>query len=431
MFRHPFLIVLLIAAVSISPRIDIGRLETGRALQLRYEDFLMVLIFFLWFAALSIKNNNIYVSVIASPLIIYLVLAAVSTSIGIFAGWVNPVMGFFFYAKEMQYFFIFFIVLNLLKTYHDLKIAIWALLACGIANGFYVLYQIFSGQLFAASRGYYGISCIGEPSPFATGGYFLIIFIISSAFFFVVHGKIIKLLCGFSALLALIGLVGSMSRANIIAATFGIFMLLVFFVIRTERNTKFTFAFVTPIVVIPLILLIGTTWVCLGQVFPLGRMTVANIRHSFFEKRVRRIYVPAFKEFAKSPVLGLGKSSTTSFIAGTGEAHNYYLRILIEMGIPGLIAFLYLLISIVKMSLKVYKNSSFEVGKGVGLGCLLVTMSLMVASTAQDAFTPVKVNEFFWMLAGLSGVAYRLSSKEKAMQTIEYMGPKTASTFHF
>ena len=128
MFRHPFLIVLLIAAVSISPRIDIGRLETGRALQLRYEDFLMVLIFFLWFAALSIKNNNIYVSVIASPLIIYLVLAAVSTSIGIFAGWVNPVMGFFFYAKEMQYFFIFFIVLNLLKTYHDLKIAIWALL---------------------------------------------------------------------------------------------------------------------------------------------------------------------------------------------------------------------------------------------------------------------------------------------------------------
>ena len=51
MFRHPFLIVLLIAAVSISPRIDIGRLETGRALQLRYEDFLMVLIFFLWFAA--------------------------------------------------------------------------------------------------------------------------------------------------------------------------------------------------------------------------------------------------------------------------------------------------------------------------------------------------------------------------------------------
>jgi len=49
-----------------------------------------------------------------------------------------------------------------------------------------------------------------------------------------------------------------------------------------------------------------------------------------------------------------------------------------------------------------------NLGKAIGLGCLLATFSLMFASIAQDAFTPVKVNETFWTLVGLGASAYSI-----------------------
>ena len=63
------------------------------------------------------------------------------------------------------------------------------------------------------------------------------------------------------------------------------------------------------------------------------------------------------------------------------------------------------------MSLRLNKKSWFALGRAIGLGSLLATLSLMVAATAQEAFLPVKINEIYWALIGLAVSAHRLSSR--------------------
>jgi hypothetical protein len=70
------------------------------------------------------------------------------------------------------------------------------------------------------------------------------------------------------------------------------------------------------------------------------------------------------------------------------------------------------------MSLKLILNNQFALAKGLGLGCLSATLSLMIASIAQDAFLAVKVNEIFWISVGLSASAYKLNSLKDQVKIV-------------
>ena len=205
-----------------------------------------------------------------------------------------------------------------------------------------------------------------------------------------------------STVLCSIGLLASGSRANVIGGFFSSFILLLF--IARIKNIRV--AFVTGWVIF---VFLNYFAVRLPTIYRITN--VDHMRVSFFD-RARLIYLKLWDETPKyAMVFGLGKTATTMVVGGTGEAHNHYLRILIEMGILGLASFLYLLSSIIKMSSLelLNENSQFNLGKAMALGCLLVTLSLMVASIAADAFLPVKVNEAFWVLVGLTASSYRLS----------------------
>ena len=98
-----FLMLFLIAAISFSPRINLGRIDS-RALDLRLEDILMVAVAIFWFFSLLKRGNKIYVTPIVKPVILYLFIASVSTYLGILFWQTTPVKSLLCYFKEIQYF---------------------------------------------------------------------------------------------------------------------------------------------------------------------------------------------------------------------------------------------------------------------------------------------------------------------------------------
>ena len=88
-------VILLVLMIAVSPRIGVGELKYGRALELRYEDFLLIAFVYVWLLDLAVKRNLIYRSPVSKPICIYLVLATISTLIGALAGWVEPVRSLF------------------------------------------------------------------------------------------------------------------------------------------------------------------------------------------------------------------------------------------------------------------------------------------------------------------------------------------------
>ncbi len=399
---------LLIFAISISPRINFGTLGSGRSIDLRYEDILIVVIMILWFFHHMLTRRGIYLSPIFKPIFIYLSIAIISSCIGIIVWGIDPAMTFFFISKEIQYIVIFIIVANFIVKYSELSKIINVLLICSLIAGAYGLYQFVSGVFIGDAHGYYGIASIGELSSFATGGYFAIMMIISAAIFFYSNTRFIKYTSTVASILSCFALILSGSRANVVGAAFATLILLL--IIMTESRKIISYKF-RILVLAVIILSIGSTYLFVEKTTTIARVTDINHMRESFIYRAVEIYPKVWNEFKKSPIIGQGKTACSLVIGGTGEAHNHYLRILAEMGVIGLLSFLFMLLAIMKMSIKVYKNRKSDLGRAIGLSCLLCTISLMVAAIVQDAFIPVKVDEMFWLLVGLTVAVNRLNIK--------------------
>ncbi len=354
---------LLILVISISPRIHIGTLEYGKLFDLRYEDFFIIIILLSWFMYSQFTQQKLYVSPLGKYILLYLSLALFSTYIGLLMGWIEPVRAFFYYTKEVEYFLFFLIALNFVKSDKDFNVAVIAILIGGVISGCDILYQLISGNTGWQRVGfkYYGVSYIGESTPFVAGAYFSIIFFLSLLLLRAASSKIVKVISLFCIATAIIGIIGTMTRTIAAAATI-VFLIYIYFILREKGSKAKKFLFVlgiTTFVVFVSIIIYNY----LKQIeLPVGRLIdVQNAKELYRVKRWDEVFVYYLSLFPKSPVFGMGKSitGTGAELVGTslGEAHNQYIRILVEMGIIGLAVFLFMIYRILKIAYKIYQNS--------------------------------------------------------------------------
>ena len=88
----------------LSPEIIIGETQgasLGRGVTLRFEDFLLVVIGFSWFAKNAVdKELGLFLKTpLNKAILFYTVACILATGFGIIAGRVNPKTGFFFVLK--------------------------------------------------------------------------------------------------------------------------------------------------------------------------------------------------------------------------------------------------------------------------------------------------------------------------------------------
>ncbi len=426
-----YTVFLLILVISVSPRIHIGTLQYGKLLDVRYEDFLLIVLLISWFLYIQVKGRKITVSPLGKPIFLYLFLALVSTTISFLLGWIEPARAFFFLTKEVEYFLMFFATLNFIKDYKDIRIAIFGFLAGGLANGLYVLYQFLTGNIGGMADSaniyrYYGVAMLGESGPAVTGSYFTLLFLLSLTLFIFMRAGAIRSLSVMCIGLSIFGIAGSMSRTSVWAAVI-VLPLYFYLAVFLQRKRLFGKFKILMILVLLLLAVFSFSRVIFGYMadapdsFATRIIDVDNVEEQYYTGRVEDVYMDYLKVVPKNPILGLGKSITgQQNIPGVdvdyfyGEAHNQYLRILVEMGIVGLLAFIYLLSSIIKFSYNVFKDNNSYLNQAIGLVSLIYTVFLLVASLGQDVFIMARTIELYWIVIGLLMVVHRWIREQSA-----------------
>ena len=92
---------------------------------------------------------------------------------------------------------------------------------------------------------------------------------------------------------------------------------------------------------------------------------------------------------------------------------SQYPRVLIETGIIGLIAFLYLLYSILKLAISRMKSASNPYFKGLSIGFFAGFIGLLFHALGANTFIIVRIMEPFWFFTGIIAVLPALERQQQ------------------
>src|SRR3989441_10762878 len=163
---------LLIFSMLLSPELVVGDMTggggaAGRGITLRFDDFLLVVIGFVWLAKMAIQKGGapFLRTPLNGPIMFYIAAAGLATLIGVLGGRVKPMSGFFFWLKYYEYVFLYFMVVSAVTTKEEARGLVFASLVTCFLVSLFAIAQIPGGE--RASAPFEGET--GEPNTL--GGY--------------------------------------------------------------------------------------------------------------------------------------------------------------------------------------------------------------------------------------------------------------------
>jgi hypothetical protein len=412
---------LLVVAISFSPRMPLPIFIPGRRFDLRIEDIILVGLLFFWLFYLSLRPH-IYVTPLFKPLFLYLIVVAFTSGMAILFLFVSPIRPFFYFLKEFEYFLIFLLVANSIRTRSHVSKIGHLIIGAGIINALWVGFQFLTHHksplfILQAPEGVYqpryllwsyGPGLIGEISPLSTGGFFMLVFLFSLGYFFFLKTDCIKR--GLYLVLSLVFfscIVASASKICLIGSILGAGLLS--FITGNKKLPVLFFSFLLLIITA---VAFGSRYV---QIPFYGGVGIGRI--FFWEKYVSEIVNDRWPHIWR-PLLpfgyerfftGFGKGGTY-FISDyhVEEAHNHYLTVFLESGFFGLVAFIWLLVKIITLAARVHRHSEFDICRVIAGTTLAATGGLIFGAFFHDIFKPVILNELWWIFIGLTAAAYRM-----------------------
>jgi O-antigen ligase len=135
----------------------------------------------------------------------------------------------------------------------------------------------------------------------------------------------------------------------------------------------------------------------------------SSIEDSLEPSAARRvdIWKTAIEMIKDQPLWGFGYGtfpyvlgSYNGFLAGK-DAHNSYIIIAAEMGIPALLSFLFIVFIFFKETLWVYRKASDKFFRATALGMLGGIFGLLAVNMFGSRLSTLEVSGYFWMLAGV------------------------------
>jgi putative inorganic carbon (HCO3(-)) transporter len=136
------------------------------------------------------------------------------------------------------------------------------------------------------------------------------------------------------------------------------------------------------------------------------------------------LWEDAWNLFSGHPVFGIGFDvySALDRVEAEGhgflhDTHDYYLKVLVETGIIGILVFLWLLGGILREGWRLFRTAEDEFLKSLGLGFAAFMVCAITLNLFGDRWTYIQVDGFLWVLLGcvVSGrmIAQRLSQEEE------------------
>jgi hypothetical protein len=386
----------------LSPEIIIGETagaSLGRGVTLRFEDFLLVVIGSSWFAQNAVnKELGLFLKTpLNKPILFYILACLISTAFGVIEGTVDAKTGSLFVLKYIEYFIVYFMVVNYLKSTDEAKRLVFCLFLTCFITAIMGILQIPGGERVSAP--FEGE--VGEPNTF--GGYLLFLGAVATGLIIKTKNSNLRYLLIFLVLTMFPSFLFTQSRSSylgFIPACFiiGFFtkrriigvgiLIIIFFLsplfLPSQVKNRILYTFDQPK---------NSKQVVLGEL----RLDTSTSARLISLKEI-------LADWPKHPVLGYG-------VTGYGFTDSQLPRILIETGILGLIAYFYLLYSIFKLAITRMKEVKSPYLKGLAIGFLAGYVGLFFHSLGANTFIIVRIMEPFWFFAGIIAVLPKLEDK--------------------
>ncbi len=408
---------ILVFSMLLGPEFLFGGLSggggsAGRGVTLRFDDFLLVIIGFVWLAKAALFKGSLPLTrtPLNGPIVFYIAMSVLATLIGMLEGRVNPTTGFFYLLKYYEYVFLYFMVVSAVTTQRQAKnLVIASLVTCFLVS-LYAIAQIPSGE--RPSAPFEGET--GEPNTL--GGYLMFMLAIVTGLLLtpgaVSRGRLIPLCVLFG--LGGIGLLATLSRSAYLATW--VVAIVVAGLMVYRKPLVFTFVLAG--------LLAAPWWApsavqdrvlyTFTQAPEAGQIYLGGVRVDTSTSDRIRSWQQSIEYWKKSPVWGRG-------VTGAGFMDAMYPRILTETGMLGMVAFLILVWAIFRVGLTAYRQALDPFSKGVALGFLLGFLGLLVHAVGANTFIIVRIMEPFWLFAAL------VVKSTMLLQTDQYLGRESQS----
>lgn len=404
LLRTEMAIYFLVVAMLLSPQFSVGKtlLATrDRPVTLRLDDFLIVIISVTWF----IKNafykelNLIRSTPLNGAIWIYSLSCVLSTLVGVLTGNVEIRSGALFVLKYIEYFVIFWLVINATHDEQQVRRYLAVMLAVALIVSIVAIMQIPSGQRVSAP--FEGEK--GEPNTL--GGYLLFALSLLMGLIFCTaqYRKTLILLSG----VIFIPFLFSLSRGSYLG-----FLLVVFlfpWLVRRKMLMLWVLFAVLVIVAFPKVLprpVLDRVDYTFNQAPQKAQVVLLGKRLDTSTSERYWAFAVALDAFIEKPLIGWG-------VTGWRFLDTMYFRTLVETGLLGMVSFLYLIYRIIQMAARTRK---YFLGKnpfyfGLSSGFIAGTVGLLVHAIAANTFIVVRIMEPYWMLCAIIFILPEIESQ--------------------
>lgn len=385
---------LLIFSMLLGPEFIVGGLgmgtTLGRGLTFRLDDVLILIIGLAWLGKNALhKELGLFPRTrLNRPIAAYSFAAIFATGLGMIVGNVKALGGTLFVLKFIQYFVIYFMVVNNLRSRKQFERFLVALLATAAIASLIGILQISSAARVSAP--FEGSS--GEPNTF--GGYLVLMLAVVGGLYLTSESFQRKVILVSLAILIVVPLVFTLSRASYAAVV----ALAGAFLAFGQRKLLVASLVALSLVVAPFIFPKAAAdrvlYTFTQPVHP-GQAVIGGIRlDTSASERLSAWQEVVFADWPKQPIFGYG-------VTGYRFVDSQYFRVLAETGLVGLLAFLWLQISLFRQARNVLRRTHDSLFKGMALGFLAGLIGLIVHSMGTNTFIIVRIMEPFWFLAGM------------------------------
>ena len=133
------------------------------------------------------------------------------------------------------------------------------------------------------------------------------------------------------------------------------------------------------------------------------------------------LWKDAQKSIARSPIVGDGFATfqLQEHVGDLKDTHNWYVKVMVETGIIGLIMALFLLQQMLATSYRLFKRATDPLYQGLGLGLFLAICSSIVANFFGDRWTYVEITGLLWILVAAAIRATDFAASELTSESAE------------
>ena len=407
----PMALYLLIFSMLLSPEFMVGQIEgkgmAGRGLTLRMDDFLLFAIGLSWLvkSALNKELGLLLRTPLNRPIFYYILACVLATSVGIIAGRVQPLSGALFTLKYFEYFFIYFMVVNHVRSKDEAKrYLIAALVTAAIVSVYGILQIPGGGRVSAPFEG-----GVGEPNTL--GGYLVLMFCVAMGLCLYLKERRLRMLLGALGFIMLITLSATLSRSSYIALGVSLLVLLAL----SPKRMGLLIGLSLMIALSPIILPDRVIERVTSTINTDQRRDQVRIGQVAFDTSTSYRLISwktSTQDWLKHPVFGYG-------VTGYGFIDAQYFKVLVDTGLVGILAFLALLYRLWGRMIEAYRQMAEPWTQGLVLGVVAGYAGLLVHAIGANTFIIVRIMEPFWLLVGLIMVVMRLQSQADSPSAVQ------------